>query len=137
MLAARSADRAWARQGRPPSKISVYLYVHNAHFAAHGVGFFAEGLAAVFAIDLIGQPFHHMHDRAFVVHVDKAAANADLARGAAHNNRCVAGFFKGFAKALLLARAQQIVDVGRGHGSHARFAAATRVKGDFGPAEVS
>ena len=98
---------------------TALLHVHNAHFATHLVGFFAEGLAAVFAVNLSGQPFHHMHDRAFVVHVDEAAANADLARGAAHDNRRVIGLFKGFAKALLLARTQQVVDVGRSHGAHA------------------
>ena len=78
-----------------------------------------------------------MHDRAFVAHVDEAAANTDLARGAAHNYGAVVALLKSLTKAQLLARTQQVVDIGRGHGAHARFAAAAGVERNLGAAEVA
>lgn len=112
--------------------IRLLFYVNNAHFAAHIVDFFAEGLAAVFAVHLPASHSTTCMTGRLSRMVDEAAANTDLARGAAHNYGAVVALLKSLTKAQLLARTQQVVDIGRGHGAHARFAAAARVERNLG-----
>lgn len=94
-----------------------------AHLTAYFIDLFAEALAAVLSVKLACNPFHRMQYRALVTQVDAAAADADLAGRATHNDRPVT-LSKGFSEAYLFSGAQQIVDVRRGHGPHAGFAAA-------------
>lgn len=58
--------------------IRLLFYVNNSRTSPRiSLTFLPEGLAAILAIHLTGQPFNHVHDRAFVTHIDEAAANTD------------------------------------------------------------